>query len=53
MIGLGIQIIVLAAIGVVCGVASLVITFEEEEYEYKDYCKKDDPEYKGGNEDGR
>ena len=52
MIELGIFIIMLAAVGVVCGVASIVIACEADEYEYKDY-HKDDPEYKGGNEDGR
>ena len=43
MIELGVQIIVLAAIGVVCGIASIVLEFRDEEYPCTDY-HKDEPE---------
>lgn len=42
MIELGILIIVLAAVGVACGVVSIVIAFRDEEYLYTDY-HKDEP----------
>ena len=47
MIELGIAILILAAVGVACGVASIVIACRDEEYQYTDY-HKDEPEYRKG-----